>query len=466
MFLGSGLALIAATYGLVRLAFGLFLPDVERDLGLRPDAAGWVSSGASALYCVGAVVGFLTAARVPRVLVAAASGFAGVGALAMATAPGPWTFGIAAVLASTGAGLASPALVQLVSRTVPESVQGTAQAVVNSGTGPGLVAAGALALVLLPDWRTAWAWSGVFAIVVGVVLLLVSRGSGSGADRAAAPGTAWLAAHRRVLTLALLFGAGSAVVWTYGRSALVDAGAPAVVSVSAWIALGVGGAAVAVTARWTSGLRARVLWAVTAGAVAVAVVALGLAPQATAVAMLACAVFGWGYTAATGALIAWTTELDAARSPAGTSMLFVALVLGQAVGAAASGALVGVSGYAATFVVGAVVTAASAVPAVVGRHGGPPRGDAAVTGVDAARSSGCTPASTTVPSAGADTPAANTTASPRRWFSASTAAASAWVADSVRPAAKATPSSMTLTRNCTVTPLLGGRRPLPDRPVP
>lgn len=397
VFLGSGLALIAATYGLVRLAFGLFLPDVQRDLGLRQDAAGWVSSGASAMYCVGAVVGFLVAAHVPRVLLAAAAVVAGGGALAMAAAPGPWSFGIAAVVASAGAGLASPALVQLVSRAVPGSAQGTAQAVVNSGTGPGLVAAGALALVLLPDWRTAWAWSGVFALVVGVVLLVVSRGSGSGGDRPATPGTAWFAAHRRVIALALLFGAGSAVVWTYGRSALVDAGTPVVVSVSAWIALGVGGAAVAVTARWTSGLRARTLWAVTAGAVAVAVVALGLAPQSTAVAMPACAVFGWGYTAATGALIAWTTKLDAARSSAGTSMLFVALVLGQAVGAAAAGVLVGTSGYAVTFVIGAVVTAASAVPAVVGRRGGPPHGDAAVTAVGAARSSGCTPATPRAP---------------------------------------------------------------------
>ncbi|MBF4587461.1 MFS transporter [Curtobacterium sp. VKM Ac-2887] len=396
VFLGSGLALIAATYGLVRLAFGLFLPDVQRDLGLRPDAAGWVSSGASAMYCVGAVVGFLVAARVPRVLVAAAAGVAGVGALAMAAAPGPWSFGIAAVVASTGAGLASPALVQLVSRAVPGPVQGTAQAVVNSGTGPGLVAAGALALVLLPDWRTAWAWSGVFALVVGVVLLVVSRRSGSGGGRPAAPGTAWFAAHRRVIALALLFGAGSAVVWTYGRSALVDAGAPVVVSVSAWIALGVGGAAVAVTARWTSGLRARTLWAVTAGAVGVAVVTLGVAPQSTAVAMLACAVFGWGYTAATGALIAWTTELDAARSSAGTSALFVALVLGQAVGAEASGALVGTAGSAATFMVGALVTAASAVLAVVGKRSGPGSG-ARVTAADAARSSGCTPATPRAP---------------------------------------------------------------------
>ncbi|WP_412875567.1 MFS transporter [Curtobacterium flaccumfaciens pv. flaccumfaciens] len=360
----SGLGLIAATYGLVRLAYGLFLPDVQRDLGLRSDAAGWVSSGASAMYCVGAVAGFLLAARMPRALVAVSTLVAGVGAIAMAAAGGSLAFGISAVVASAGAGLASPALVRIVAEQVPSALLGRAQAIVNAGTGPGLVGAGVLALVLLPDWRTAWAVSGAFALAVGALLLVVSRG-GAAASRAPLPGAPWFTAHRGVLLLALLFGAGSAVVWTYGRSALVEAGASVVVSVSAWIALGIGGAAVVVTARWTNGLRARTLWAVTAGSVAVAVVVLGAAPQSTVAALLACAVFGWGYTAATGALIAWTTEIDAERSSAGTSMLFVALVLGQAVGAAGAGALVGAIGFVATFVVGAVVTAASAVPPVV-----------------------------------------------------------------------------------------------------
>jgi len=387
LLLVSGLGLIAATYGLVRLAYGLFLPDVQRDLGLRSDAAGWVSSGASALYCVGAVAGFLLAARMPRVLVAVATLVAGVGAIAMATADGPVPFGVSAVLASAGAGLASPALVRLVAEQVPSALLGRAQAVVNAGTGPGLVGAGVLALVLLPDWRTAWAVSAVFALAVGTLLLVVSRG-GAATSRPPLPDAPWFAAHRGVIVLALLFGAGSAVVWTYGRSALVDAGASVVVSVSAWIALGVGGAAVVVTARWTNGLHARTLWAVTAGSVAVAVVVLGALPQSTVAALLACAVFGWGYTAATGALIAWTTEIDSERSSAGTSMLFVALVLGQAVGAAGAGALVGAIGFVATFVVGAVVTAASAVPAVVRRPGGV----RAVRAAGGARSSGCTPA--------------------------------------------------------------------------
>ncbi|WP_197019642.1 MFS transporter [Curtobacterium sp. UNCCL17] len=388
----SGLGLIAATYGLVRLAYGLFLPDVQRDLGLRADAAGWVSSGASALYCVGAVAGFLLAARMPRVLVSVATLVAGAGAIAMATAGGSPAFGVSAVVASAGAGLASPALVRIVAAQVPQGLQGRAQAIVNAGTGPGLVGAGVLALVLLPDWRTAWAASGVFTLAVGALLLVASNG-GAAASRSPLPGAPWFAAHRGVLVLALLFGAGSAVVWTYGRSALVEAGASVVVSVSAWIALGIGGAAVVVTARWTNGLRARTLWAVTAGSVAVAVVVLGAAPQSTVAALLACAVFGWGYTAATGALIAWTTEIDAERSSAGTSMLFVALVLGQAVGAAAAGALVGATGFVATFAVGAVVTAASAVPAVLRRPGGV----RAVRAAGGARSSGCTPATPGAP---------------------------------------------------------------------
>ncbi|OII14600.1 MFS transporter [Curtobacterium sp. MCBA15_008] len=378
--LASGLGLIAATYGLVRLVYGLFLPDVQRDLALRSDAAGWISSGASAMYCLAALAGFVLAARVPRVLVAVAAVVAGGGALGMAAAVAPVSFGVACVVASGGAGLASPALVQLVAARLPAAAQGRAQAVVNSGTGPGLVGAGVLALVLLPDWRTAWASSGVFALVVGAVLLVSTRGGRPGhTTRTPVPDTAWWRAHGAVLAVALLFGAGSAVVWTYGRSVLVDAGAPVVVSVSAWIALGLGGAAVVVTAPWTSRLRARGQWAVTTAAVALAVLALGTAPQSTPLALAACAVFGWGYTAATGALIAWTTEIDPDRASAGTSVLFVALVLGQAGGAAAAGALLGSSGAPVVFAVAALVTAACAALGL------------RIRGAAAARSSGCTP---------------------------------------------------------------------------
>ena len=69
--LAAAVALIAVTYGLVRLAFGLVLPDAQRDLGFDAAVGGAISSGGSALYVLGAVVGFATATRAPRSVVAA-----------------------------------------------------------------------------------------------------------------------------------------------------------------------------------------------------------------------------------------------------------------------------------------------------------------------------------------------------------------------------------------------------------
>ncbi|MGU3408989.1 hypothetical protein ACLBWP_02685 [Microbacterium sp. M1A1_1b] len=108
----AGTALIAVTYGLVRLAYGLVLPDVRADLDVDAVAAGSISAGASMLYCVGAVTGFLAAARAPRTLVVLAAGTAALGALGVAVSPSAAVFGASAVLASAGAGLASPALVR------------------------------------------------------------------------------------------------------------------------------------------------------------------------------------------------------------------------------------------------------------------------------------------------------------------------------------------------------------------
>ncbi|WIA99522.1 MFS transporter [Curtobacterium sp. MCBA15_012] len=373
VLIGSGLGLIAATYGLVRLAYGLFLPDVQRDLGLGADVAGAVSAGGSVLYCVGAVAGSVLAGRAARGLVVVAALVAGVGALVMAASTSTLVFGTAAVVASAGAGIASPALVRLLGDRVEHAALPRAQAVVNSGTGPGLVAAGVLALVLLPDWRTAWTTAGILTLVVGGVLVSAAGSARDTAGRGPSTGPAgpdrwWLVAHALPMAVALAFGAGSAVVWTYGRTALVEAGVGSALSVGAWVALGAGGALVAVTARWTSPPLARRQWALTAAVAGAAVLVLGLAPAVVPVSLAACAVFGWGYTAATGALIAWTTEVDRTRAPVGTSALFVLLVAGQALGAAVAGTVLGTLGTAGTFVAAAaVVLAAALVPVVAGR---------------------------------------------------------------------------------------------------
>lgn len=374
----AGTALIAVTYGLVRLAYGLVLPDVQADLDLGAAAAGGISAGASAMYCVGASVGFLVAARVPRTLVVSAAGTAALGAIGVAVSPSAAVFGASAVLASAGAGLASPALVRIVARSVPSQDVPRTQTIVNSGTGPGLVAAGVLALVLLPEWRTAWLVSAACAVVAGVAVLRADHGDTAPEDRATTgprgkslPPATWFRRHAGLLVAALLLGAGSAAVWNLGRAVLVDAGSGRTASVVAWIALGVGGTAVAVTARWLDARPPRTAWTITVVAVALGTVGLGVGAAVLPVALVACVVFGWGYTAATGALVAWTGAIDAEHAPSGTSMLFVTLVLGQAVGAAVAGAVVGQAGAAVTML-GAALVVAAGVPASRVRQDGVP----------------------------------------------------------------------------------------------
>lgn len=366
-FIAAATALVAATYGLVRLAFGLYLPDMQAELGFDATLAGTVSAGASVVYCLGALTGFVAAPRRPRTLVvaAAATAVAGTAGMAAATAVGP--FAAAAVLSSAGAGLASPALVALVQRTAATGRDDRAQTVVNAGTGPGLVVAGLLALVLLPDWRAAWlAAAGTTVVVAALVLALAldRRVPGEAAAPRVIPPRTWVVAHRGVLVAALLLGAGSASVWTYGRALLTSAGAGESLSTLAWVALGLGGAAVIGTARWTGARRPSSTWALTAGVVAASSAALVVLAGTAPAALVACLAFGWGYTAATGALIAWTTRIDAARAAAGTAVLFITLVLGQALGAAGAGALVGAAGYPAAFLTAAGVAALAAVVGV------------------------------------------------------------------------------------------------------
>ncbi|WP_229053350.1 MFS transporter [Aeromicrobium sp. Leaf350] len=365
------------TYGLVRLAYGLLLPDVQADLGLGTAAAGRVSSAASLAYCLGAVTGFLAAEQHPRLLVLAAGLTAVVGSAGMAAADGPLTFSVAAVVGSTAAGLASPAMVRLVDRNVRPQTRERDQTSVNAGTGPGLVAAGALALLLLPDWRLAWALAAVAALVATAAVLLLDEDRApveTPVRRRTTPDRRWLMAHRHAVASAFVMGTGSAAVWSFGRSLLVEGGSGERTSVLAWVALGIGGAAVIATARPMVRLGTQASWAVSTLSAAAATAALALAPGSAVLALGACALFGWGFTAATGALIAGTSEIDGARAAAGTSLLFVVLVLGQASGSSLVGGLAAGVGFGPAFLGAALVLlGAGLLPQLARRRRGDPR---------------------------------------------------------------------------------------------
>lgn len=350
--LGTGL--VAATYGLVRYAYGLSVPAAQRDLGLSTAAAGAVSGATSVAYCVAAVLAFWACERWPRAVVTAAGAVAATGALGAGLATGPTAFATAVVLGSAGAGAASPGLVVLVRRAVAAPRRDAAQSLVNAGTGPGLVAAGVIAVVAGSQWQRGWVVAAAVTAGLTVALLVGTRGLAG--DDAPPTGLDLSRAWARPLLAAVLLGTGSAAVWTWGRAVLEDGGLSPTRAVGAWIALGLGATLAAIATPRLLRHGVSLAWAACVLATAVATVLLAVGPLP----WLAAALFGLGHTAATTVLIAWAGRVTRTPGPA-VAAFFVALLAGQAVGAPLAGALLP-HGAPLAFGVAAAVTALAALP--------------------------------------------------------------------------------------------------------
>lgn len=359
--IGTGACLIAATYGLVRMTYGLFLPEIQHDLGLSASVAGYISSGSSLAYCAAAAAGFVWSRDMPRALIVAAAVSACGGVWGMASASGVAMFGVGAVISSAGAGFASPALITIIARNVARPRVDRAQSFVNGGSGPGLVAAGALALWLLPDWRPAWVAIGAVTAVVATAVLVLDRSDDAPAHtvRPTAVSKIWLGDHLAPLLAAVLMGAGSSAVWVYGRSLLIETG-PDRDTVAAWIVLGLGATCAIATAGPLTRQAPQRAWLIACSATACSGLTLSVAAQHTVVALAACFIFGWAFTASTSVLISWTGHIDAGNAAAGTAILFVAVVFGQAAGATAVGLLVSATGFTTAFFIAGISTAAAA----------------------------------------------------------------------------------------------------------
>lgn len=356
----SGMALIAATYGLARFGYGLFLPRFEEAFTLGPTLAGAVQAGSFLAYSGSALLASRLGAH-PRAVVGVAGLTATVGSLGVALAPGAGVLALSVVVAGAGAGFATPGLVSVVERNVATERQETAQTVVNAGTGVGIVLAGALAIVAGGQWRPAWAVVAAVAAAATVASLRADREPGPQPDRSQHPGRAALGQLSRPIRAAVLAGISSAAVWTFGRSVMAAAGGrDDGDSIVAWMVLGGCGVLGAVAGPLVQSCSLRVAWVVTTGAMAASTVALGLAPSGLA-AVIAVAVFGASYTAMSGVLIVWAVRVLPDRAAGGTVVLFVALALGQALGSVALGALLGAASASLTLAVAGLVGAVAAL---------------------------------------------------------------------------------------------------------
>jgi predicted MFS family arabinose efflux permease len=382
----AGLAMIAVTYGLARFGYGLFLPEFREAFDLDAYVLGWIGAGSYLGYCATVLVSLLFTARVgPRRMVVAAGSVAVVGMALVAASPNTWVLAVGVLVAGLSSGLASPPMGEAVAKVVSSTGQDRANALINCGTGVGVVLTGPVALFIADEWRVAWA---AFA-AVGLAVLVwnaavmpgrITEPSSGGRDDAPRVRLRWFIGRRSAVLFAAAVGIGvsSAVYWTFSRGLVVEAGGLGETgSTLFWVVIGafgiLGGFAGDLVGRLglTTALRALLL------GLAVSTGLLAAAPTVPVVVFASAALFGASYIALSGIVLVWSVSVFADHPAAGIGSAFLLLAAGQALGSPLAGALATVTGPQSTFWIFAGI---AIVTMLIGPHPKDARGPTALSG--------------------------------------------------------------------------------------
>lgn len=370
----AGMLLIGTTYGMARFGVGLFAPMLAAERpGLVP-VLGWAAAAQFISYCLAAAAAARLLSQSPRKAVVIAGSTAALGCLGVALTSDPAAFVVAVLVGGMGAGFASPALVSIVDANVAPEASATAQAIANAGTAAGVIGAGLLSFAATST-APAWILMAVACVLSAVAVLFSAHAAGL--DSAALPphtlrSSPGIPGTWRKLVRpgagAVVVGAGSSLMWTFGPL-LVTTQGPVLPELVGWlwIFLGLGGLAGMCAGALVTRVGLLPGWAACAGALALSTggIALSAETGASWTAYAAMALFGAGYMGLSGILILWARHTWPANAGAGTSFLFIALASGQALGSAGFG--VGqhlISSPALTLVAASLCAAGAVVPAL------------------------------------------------------------------------------------------------------
>ena len=353
---GAGTALIACCYGFARFAYGLFTPTFGDVFALDGALTGVIGAGSYIGYCAAIVLSLLLTERIGARRVAVLAGVvATVGLSIIAAAPSAWVLALGVLVAGCSTGIASPPLAAAVAQFVSPDKADRAQTVVNGGTGIGVVLSAPVALLLMDQWRAAWA---VYAILAAAVTVWVARSvpSTTRSRSGDSVGSSWRPGTVTLVIASLLTGVGSVAVWTFGRDLITTVGtADATLSSIMWIVLGAAGIAGALAGDVVQRIGLRWAWLTATATMAAATLLLAAATTEFAAVIVAATMFGAAYMALTGVLLLWSTRLYPDRTSFGVGVAFFTIAAGQALGAPAAGALIDAVGPRTAFVVIAAV---------------------------------------------------------------------------------------------------------------
>src|SRR6056297_125984 len=243
---GAGLLTLAATYGIGRLAYGLFVPSFREEFGLSVDVLGFYASAAQAGYLAATLVaGVITARLGPRTPVVTGCLLLTIGAATIASAPDQGLLAVGLVIAGTSAGGAWAPFSDAVDGQVPSSGNRRALALVNAGSPVGLLLASALVLTTGDRWRVAWwAFAAVGLVAAFVAFRVLAPGPPAPIAERGHPRPRWFLNGRsiRLFVVATGISITSGAYFAYAPDTAQDAGLNSWIGPAMWATLGLAGA--------------------------------------------------------------------------------------------------------------------------------------------------------------------------------------------------------------------------------
>ncbi|MGJ3265436.1 MAG: MFS transporter [Salinarimonas sp.] len=361
----AGLALVGVSFGIARYGYGLFLPRMAETFGMDLAMQGLVASGAYASYVLATIAAAWASGRLgPRLPIALGVAAASGGAAIVALADGLVVLAIGIALAGASPGLVFPALSDWVSIVAREEGRNRLFAVMNAGTGAGVILAAPFALMPADLWQHAWAAFALACVLLGSGAIALAPPYPPGRNLPQAPRfTAADLLRPTALPLyasALVAGLTTSVYWTFSIATISEAGgslgALARPEIAFWALTGVSGLVGALTG---DAVNRRGLPLVTRGtlaAIATACLLIGLAPASGAAIVGSGAVFGAAFIFVTGLLGVWSLRVFRQRPSAGFGATFLVFTVGAMIGPLVGGALSPALGREGVFVLAAGVT--------------------------------------------------------------------------------------------------------------
>jgi predicted MFS family arabinose efflux permease len=360
----AGAAVVGVAFGVARYAYGLTLPDVQRELGLSELVLGMVASATFAGYLAGLLLaGPLAARRGSRAPTTLGGCCGALGAMTVTFAQSPWLLSVGVVLAGSAGGWVWAPYSDIVARTVPAQQRARALAIITTGTSGGLVVLGGLGvLATLGSWRLVWGGTALAATAAAVVnLLLVPRTAPVARPDRGADDPPLARTLRVPAAYSVVYFAAVTLYFTYAADALESADLPPAAVPALYAVIGVTGVAGVLTGSIAGRVGSQRVASLCLVTVAAALTLLGSASDSLVATAVSACIFGMGYMTGSAVLAVWTAELVPHRAGAAFTGCLVTGALSAVAAPAVAGAVIPSLGLGTLLVLTAAVSLVSGV---------------------------------------------------------------------------------------------------------